>query len=139
MRAVQGDQEAARAKDVSERLRSEAAKTPHTGHAPRRRRAGETTMAKLWLVAAAALAQATTYEEKLARDPNKRYDPEAKIDIAIIMPRPLVAHETHAVRRLHHDERGLAADAHQIMTYLRPRIADADLFLHTWSATKANK
>ena len=41
-------------------------------------------MARLWLVAAAALARDTTYEEKLARDPNKR-DLETKVDIAVIM------------------------------------------------------
>ena len=41
-------------------------------------------MARLWLVAAAVMGQQTDYEEKLARDPNKR-DPETKIDIAIIM------------------------------------------------------
>ena len=92
-------------------------------------------MARLWLVAAAVMGQQTDYEEKLARDPNKR-DPETKVDIAIIMhglSSPTKHTRYDGCTTTNADWR---PTAHQIMTYLRPHI-DADLFLHTWAGNES--
>ena len=94
-------------------------------------------MARLWLVAAAVMGQQTDYEEKLARDPNKR-DPETKIDIAIIMhglSSPTKHTRYDGCTTINADWR---PTAHQIMTYLRPHV-DADLFLHTWAGNESNE
>ena len=74
-------------------------------------------MARLWLVAAAVMGQQTDYEEKLARDPNKR-DPETKIDIAIIMhglSSPTKHMRYDGCTTTNADWR---PTAHQILTYL---------------------
>ena len=95
-------------------------------------------MAKLWwLYAAAALARDTTYEEKLARDPNKR-DPETKVDIAVIMhglSSPTRHTRYDGCTTTNADWR---PTAHQIMTYL-DRTSTRTCSCIRGPATRANK